>query len=81
MGRLDGLGMMHDTGSNLLFALTVSFLVVIAACVVIGYVVRRAAHGDEDRRASAVEMLEQRLALGEIDDEEFLRRRSGLDAR
>jgi putative membrane protein len=63
--------------------LAVTLLLFLVAAVLTGLALARAGHpqGHDEDGDKALELLRRRLATGEIDDEDYLRRRSALDAR
>lgn len=84
MGDRYGSGMMGQSGAMMLVWMLVLLAVLAAGAVAAYRLTRRplGAHRPErELTSSAVLLLERRLAAGEIDDEEYLRRRSVLDSR
>ena len=76
---MDGYGTMMDGSGSAWVLLAVLVATAVSLAFAGGWAVaRRSAsrHGSDQ----AVELLRRRLATGEIDDEEYLRRRSAIDS-
>jgi putative membrane protein len=80
MGGMDGSGMM-DQGGGMMLVWALVLLVVLGVGAFVAYQLTRRPRPERQLESSAVQLLERRLAAGEIDDEEYLRRRSALDSR
>jgi putative membrane protein len=74
----DGRHMRGETGWW--WVMGIGWLVFLAAVVslVVLFLRQRPAHGDGDRRSRPEELLAERFARGEIDEEEYRRRRAAL---